>query len=528
MELSQKQQIVELFKKSDSILLVTHKNPGGDAIGSLIALDRILVELGKKPQIVVSETIPASLTFLPGTDRIKTEVEGNRDLVIKVEKGMEIEKLLTKVEETTLYITLTSRNNSLEESQISVTKSKPKYDCIVVLDTPDVDKIDRLYDQNTDLFFETPIINIDHHGGNEYFGTINLVELTATSTAEILVSIIEALGKTKLDEDTATCLLAGITSDTASFKSINTTPKSLTVAAQLLAAGARQQEIIQNFYKTKSLKTLKLWGKTLMSLRSNPELRIVWSSIRYKDFADSGVSPEEAREVLDDLLANTPGADVVCLIMEAEPGIFSIKLKGIKGSDVLEIAEAFGGSGHSLSAGFEIKNVAFEAAEFQVLKTIQDIRGKKIGRVVQEKKIEPLFEKEGTPTSEGGSEEVEIKVIEEKTPKSKDEVGSEVRTKNSLESLDPIRPDQASDQAAEKDGGIEKENLEKSNQKDAITRALESLEASKTTEEREELIAAEDSRDHSVDSLTPISEIIKKFTPGQIKEDGDNGKSSSV
>ena len=524
MELSPKQQIVELFRKSEDILLVTHSNPGGDAIGSLLALERVLTEVGKKVRVVVTEKIPLQLHFLPGIDKIKSEIKGNTDLILRVNtENVEIGKILTQGDNKYLDITVVPKKGALKEDDVAVLKSRPKYDCIVVLDTPDVDKIDKLYDSNTELFFETPIINIDHHSGNEYFGTINLVELTATSTSEILVSIIEALGKTKIDEDTATCLLAGITADTGSFKSINTTPKSLTVAAQLLAAGARQQEIIQNFYKTKSLRTLKLWGKTLLNVRSNPELRIVWSSVRYKDLSDLQVSPEEAKEVLDDLLANTPGADVVCLIIEVEPNNFSVKLKGVKGSDVLEIAEVFGGSGHALSAGFEIKNVAFEAAEFQVLKVIQDIRGKKIGRIVQmEKTPEPtvgeeLLDEKIESKTEEKSAEAKDQRLDEKTLTSEFGALEKVQDGDVPETLDSVEISKE-----------ETENREGKNDKDAITRALESLEAAKAVEEQKEL---EDENDNlqstQTDSLTPISELIKKFTPGQIKENKEEDKLKS-
>jgi phosphoesterase RecJ-like protein len=484
MELSSKQQIVELIKKSEDILLISHTKPGGDAIGSLLALDIILKELGKKTRVVVSDMIPEHIKFLPGIEHIKKDIQDQKNIVLKVDLAKaQIGQILTNTDGEFLNITLTVKEGHLRQENIQVSSAAPKFDCIIVLDTQDVDKIDRTYDDYTNLFFEVPIINIDHHSGNEYFGTINLVELTATSTAEILVSIVEALGKTKLDEDMATCLLAGITADTASFKNINTTPKSLTVAAQLLAQGAKQQDIIQNFYKKKSLKTLKLWGKTLMSVKNNPELRVVWSSIRNKDLVEFGVSIEEAQEVLDDLLANTPGADVIALIMEIEPNNFSVKLKGVRGSDVLEIAEAFGGNGHALSAGFEIKNVGFEAAEFQVIKTIQEIRGKKIGRFQE--------------------------VLDEEAIKDDDKTN---QTPPIL--INPVEQNKQEEAAIEEDRSEGEEQ-----EKDPISRAIKSLEAAREKEEQN--IAGQEVEDSGPaesslpETLTPLSEILKKFTPGQ-------------
>jgi|GEM_PF-1348938 len=250
MELSPKQQIVETIKKAENILLVSHAKPSGDSVGSLLAFSNVLKGIGKNVRVVVSDDIPESLGFLPNISNIEKDIDKARDLVFKIDvEGISVEKISTKTDGKTLEISITPKRGELNKEKTVITEGRFKYDAIVVLDTPDIDNIDKIYNENTDVFLETPIINIDHHAGNEYFGTVNLVDLTATSTAEILVAISEALGKNKSDEDTATLLLAGIMSDTESFRGDNTTPKSLTVSAQLLASGARKKEIVENLYK---------------------------------------------------------------------------------------------------------------------------------------------------------------------------------------------------------------------------------------------------------------------------------------
>lgn len=312
MELSPKQQIVELIKKSQDFLLISHSRPSGDSVGSLLALQRVLKDIGKNSSVVISDSIPNSLEFLPDISNIKKTVDGSNDLVLKVNiENIDIEKISTNTDEKTLNIVLTPQNGKLDAESVQIESGKPVYDAIIVLDTPDVDKIDNIYDEYIELFFETPVVNIDHHAGNEYFGTINLVDITATSTAGILVAIFEALGKGKPDEDTATLLLAGIIADTASFKNTNTTPKTMTVAAQLLAAGAHQQEIIQNFYKMKNLGALKLWGTILSNVQKDKEYRIVWSRVSCDDLSGAGATMEEAKEVMNEMLVNTPNVDVV-------------------------------------------------------------------------------------------------------------------------------------------------------------------------------------------------------------------------
>jgi phosphoesterase RecJ-like protein len=513
MELLPKQQIVELIKKSENILLISHTKPSGDSVGSLLALQRALKDAGKNPSVVISDPIPSSLEFLPDISNIKKTVDGSNDLILKINiENIDIEKISTNTDEKTLDIVLTPQNGKLDAESVKIESGKPSYDAIIVLDTPDVDKIDKIYDEYTELFFETPVVNIDHHAGNEYFGTINLVDLTATSTAEILVAIFEALGQSKPDEDTATLLLAGIIADTASFKNTNTTPKTMTVAAQLLAAGAHQQEIIQNFYKSKSLGALKLWGKILSNVQKDKKYRIVWSRVSYDDFSRAGATLEEAKEVMDEMLANTPNADVVCLLAETDKNMITTLLKGVKGADVLEIAEVFNGSGKAQEASFEMKNVQLESAEEKILSEIKKIRAKKLGRPVINKrtdriKTETSSEQEaGVPTENVGKEKQE--------PEEED-----IRPRTNDKKLEPEKVP------------------EKSN--DVISKAIESLEASgeniksekeikeETSSEREvgvpaENVGKEEPKEKKIkkdpNSLTQVSEVLKKFNPTEKKK----------
>jgi phosphoesterase RecJ-like protein len=212
-------------------------------------------------------------------------------------------------------------------------------------------------DHDSDVFYETPIINIDHHAGNDHFGKINLVDLTATSTCEILVSIFEALSKdtSLLTPEVATALLTGIITDTNSFQNQNTTPKSLTVAAQLVAANADQQEIIKRIYKTRTLSTLRLWGKVLSNIRDEMNYRFVWSQIQKADFVVTQSTPVDAEGVIDELLKSATGVDFVLLLTEKDDGIHGSLRSVAKGTDVSAIAKLFGGGGHAMAAGFQVE-----------------------------------------------------------------------------------------------------------------------------------------------------------------------------
>lgn len=380
MELSPKQQINELVKKSQTVLILSNSQLGGDSLGGVLALERVLTKLGKEVTVVSSSKIKQTLTFLPGIEKVKKDIDGTRDLIIQLDRNLfPVEKLSYNEAENFLNILITPKAGQIKPEEVKILQGDFKFDLIFILDTPDVDKLDTIYDRYTELFFETPIINIDHHAGNEYFGTINMVDVTATSTCEILVSVIESMGANYFDADVATCLLTGIVADTGSYKNINTTPKSLTISAQMLAAGARQQEIIQNLYKTRPLDTLKLWGKILSRLEHDKEHRFIYSFVTNEDFQNSNAQLEDIKNIMDELLSSTPGSDFVLLLTEYEPSKIAGKLKGTNGQDVLAFAEIFGGYGKAQSADFEI-NMPLEAAVSTITTKIRDLRATQLGR----------------------------------------------------------------------------------------------------------------------------------------------------
>lgn len=371
MELSPKQQTVEQIKKASRILIIGHRKPEGDLLGSALALCATLKELGKSVDVVVSDDIPAIYSYLPYLNEVKKDYKHTPGKVIRIDtkrfpaKGMKWQK-----EGDFLDIFLDSDKN-LKFEYIEIINGLPKPDLIIVLDTPGVSKIDRVYDGNTELFFEVPVVNIDHHSGNEYFGSINLVDLTATSTAEILVSLFEALGVKINNPDTATCLLTGIVNDTQSFRSGATTPKSLTVAAQLLAAGGRQQEIISNLYKKRPMLLLNLWRKLVTAMEEDNKFKIAWTKVRMSEVGE-GITLEDVFEAADELIGMNADTEIILIIAELEEGDYAAKLKGAKGVDVLTLANLFDGGGTSTDAIFKIKGPSIRDVEMNILKRIFD------------------------------------------------------------------------------------------------------------------------------------------------------------
>jgi bifunctional oligoribonuclease and PAP phosphatase NrnA len=556
MELSPKQQIAELIKNNQRILIVGHKNHGGDLLGSMLALESVLITQGKEVALVLSETIDQTLLFLPGVDRIQKDVPA-RDLVIQIDKTKNaIEKIAYNEDNGLLNIVISPKSKLLSAKDLKIIAGNYNYDLVIILDTPDVEKIDSIYDKYTELFFEVPIVNIDHHSGNEYFGTVNLVDMTATSTAEILVSIIEAMGPNHFDADVATCLLTGLIADTASFKNTNTTPKALTISAQMLAAGARQQEIIQNLYKTRPLQTLKLWGKVLSNIDYDSEHRMVISAIKESEITDSSAAPEAVKGVLDELLASAPGTDVVFVLTE-EKGKLVGFLKGLNGQDVLSLAEKFGGHGNVLGASFSIPNATFDKDKDNIISKMKALRSAQLGKenlqsaqavqkptpsIKQAVEISPTVIPQMSEIKE--SESSTVKEIEE-APKQVEasekivvEIDLEASSVEDLNELLSIEKAIESETQAENDLSPEEFfaeqsemvpvslDTEKASAQDDIETALLSIDNEIETggtivNEITPNIDIEDTKDRK-ESLRQLGEVMRGYTPGKALDEKGN------
>lgn len=384
MELTPKQQIVELVSKSQKILILTHVNPDGDALGSTLALFLALKKLGKDVLAYCQDVVPQALKFLPENNQITNDFQNQRDFIISIDtSNTKVDRLGYKQrqEENKLDIIITPKDGELSEKNVTFQASSTKFDLIFILDSSEIERVGKIYEENSNIFYEVPIINIDHHAGNDYFGRVNWVELAATSTAEILVSFLESLGREKslFDPEIATALLTGIITDTGSFQHGNTTPKSFTVAAQLVAAGGRQQEIVQHIFRTKPLSTLKLWGKILSNINEESKHRFVWSKVEATDYLNFNAQESETAGVADELLKTVPNIDFALLFSERQNGL-NVSLRGVgKSVNVAEIARLFNGGGHELAAAFQIPNTSFEEGKEMILIRIKEFQAKRLG-----------------------------------------------------------------------------------------------------------------------------------------------------
>jgi bifunctional oligoribonuclease and PAP phosphatase NrnA len=323
--LSAHQQIFEQIKKAKNILITFSADWNGDNLGSALAFYLFLKKIGKKVEIISSKAEDGSVaeargkifSFLPGFAEIKRIVRELNKFVISLNltnakiKGV---KYRLEASEAKFIITPLSGNFSAEDIKVETESSK--YDLIIILDTPDMESLGRLFAENTQFFYATPIINIDHHSANEEYGQINLVQINAVATAEIIYSLFESYEENLFDADIATCLLAGIISKTKNFKTSNITPDTLSATSSLISREARREEIVNKLYRSRGIGALKLWGIILSRLTSVKNGQVVWSTVTENDFLKTGTSKNDLNDIVDELIANVPEAKIIIIFYE--------------------------------------------------------------------------------------------------------------------------------------------------------------------------------------------------------------------
>lgn len=320
MDQNSKSQIFDSINKANRILIALPSNANGDALGAGLALYMFLGKLDKEVEIVTASRTLEAFSFLPRVTEIRHDLEVMQSFVISVSTAnAPLDELSYEAKADRVDVFLKPKAGKYSQNDVSFRSGRFPYDLIIVLQSPALDNLGEVYERNTDLFFETPVINIDHHPNNEYYGQFNFVDLTATSTAEIIALLIEEFESSLMDEHIATSLLTGIITETNSFQHAKTTPRAFLKASQLIAQGGRHQEIVRELYKTKSIPILKLWGRALARLRELPELNLIYSLVNYSDIEKTGSKPEDVFGVMKELVANLSGVKFILFLAETSP-----------------------------------------------------------------------------------------------------------------------------------------------------------------------------------------------------------------
>ena len=292
--------IKNAIQKAETIAILVHESPDGDALGSATAMNLALKQLGKNPDVIIPE-FSRTFNFLPSADEIKKE---------------------TDVE---------------------------SYDLTITLDCGDQKRV-----SNCAKYFEDAqtTISIDHHNMNPMFADINYVDHTSPACCQILIIIFEYLG-IKITKDIGTCLLTGIITDTGGFKYEGVSEVTFEFAAELLRCGVNVSNIYKQAMQIKSKANFELRKFAMDRMQFLEEGKIAFTYITTED--EQKVGAEEGdHEGIVNLGRDIEGVEVSIFLHQAEDGAYKVSLRSNNYLNVDDVCLMFGGGGHQRAAGCKI------------------------------------------------------------------------------------------------------------------------------------------------------------------------------
>lgn len=313
-------QAINQLKTANNCLLVFASGGNLDDVAAGLALQKFLHKMGKSAQVVSGSPILSKFEFLPDTDNLLQPDALSKDMVISISlKNTELSELRYQKMDDTLSVFLTPKAGQFELGDISVRNAVYPYDLIVTLGVARLEDLGGLYSNHAQLFFETPVINIDFRADNDLFGQVNLVTLTASSVSEVVYDLVSKFDETLVDDSIATMLLAGLVAQTNSFQSQKTTPQAFVKASKLISLGARQQEIVTKLYRSKNIGMLRLWGRALARLKHNPQDAFAFTVVSASDIERSEALHADIDELISEMSQQLPFAKSFLILAETSP-----------------------------------------------------------------------------------------------------------------------------------------------------------------------------------------------------------------
>jgi phosphoesterase RecJ-like protein len=304
--ITEQEEVLAELREADKLLLTTHENPDGDALGSLLGMHQILLQLGKDSVMYMApDEFPLPWEY----------------------RTFEFDNLVGAPPEDVGERT------------------------IVFLDCGNIDRMPVDFLQEEGLH----ILNIDHHHDNTRFGTVNLVCSKASCTAEIVWRLAKELGA-ELTPSIADALYVGLVTDTGRFMYENTSPDAHRMAAELIEAGVDPHRVYRRLYEDLPFRRLQLLQRALSSVERYDDGAITIAHLTKRDYEDTGALEGDSEGVVDHMRAVAGTAVAVLvreLLSEDREGMRKVSLRATDGRvDVSRVAHAFGGGGHPQAAGF--------------------------------------------------------------------------------------------------------------------------------------------------------------------------------
>jgi len=299
------EKAIEIFESAEKIGLIAHVDADGDALGSVLALERVLSQMGKKTIIFSDEE------YVPELAQIAEQ---------------ELKKPVSSFEQVDLLVCLDFNNQKR-----------------AVL--PEVVEIT--------LRKNIPIILIDHHRGGDLgeLSDANISDVNASSTCEIVFELTKKWNY-RIDSKTADFLLFGLETDTFSLSNSNTSERSYQAASELLKLGAKVKPVIEAM-RRRTLPSVKMIGRALKRLHLNEQYNLATTYVTLKDIKELGLDEKTANSGLANYLDQIKEAKNIIVFAENDEGKIKVSMRSNRsGANVGELAEFLGGGGHKLAAGF--------------------------------------------------------------------------------------------------------------------------------------------------------------------------------
>ena len=245
---TQKNQIVELLRASENLVITVSQRPDSDQISAAIGLAEILHKLNKHADVVISGAVPSNLSYL-STGLVKKSFSGIRDFVIDVDTStVEADKLRYVPEGKKLRIYVTPFNGNYSADDVDFSYGDYHCDAVIALGVDTQEQMDKQITNQKELLSKTKLVTLNIGDGSGGAG-LNWHVATASSICELVMTLLESMQPDILDADIATSLLTGIISKTDHFTNERTSAKVMNIASQLMAVGAKQTDIIEHLKK---------------------------------------------------------------------------------------------------------------------------------------------------------------------------------------------------------------------------------------------------------------------------------------
>jgi bifunctional oligoribonuclease and PAP phosphatase NrnA len=285
---------------ADQISCLAHKDADADSLGSALAFALALRASGRRVRVVVPEPLPRLLDYLPGFETVETGGAPLGDTVFT-------------------------------------------FDCAT---------LPRFGERRDEVERAATVVNIDHHLSNTAFGSINLVDASASATGQVVHKLLGLLGA-PITADVATNLYAALLTDTGGFRHENTTEAALRLAASLVAAGADPSWVALKSYKSRSFSQVRLEGLSIAGMQSEFDGCLLWSEVTAGMLDLAGADMQESEGIID-ALQSIKTMEIAILFKETAPDRTKISVRTREPFDATDVCTPFGGGGHRRAAGAEL------------------------------------------------------------------------------------------------------------------------------------------------------------------------------